>query len=136
MNEKPLPLFESLASVFVVAIVALFAALPALKNPDDRGGHNSALQDHLDQLRLAVEQYLDDQNTLPASADELEIALTDSYLTAIPENPVNHRSSIRLLNSNAPRANGTAGWVYVTTTREIFPDLPGEDGKGKAYLTY
>ncbi len=136
MNEKPLPLFESLASVFVVAIVALFAALPALKNPDDRGGHNAVLQDHLDQLRTAVEQCLGDQDTILASADDLEIALTSNYLTAIPENPVNHRSSIRILNADTPRANGTAGWVYLTTTKEIFPDLPGEDGKGESYLTY
>ncbi len=136
MNEKPLPLFESLASVFVVAIVALFAALPALKNPDDRGGHNSALQDHLDQLRTAVGQYLEDEPTIAASATDLEIALTTTYLTAIPENPVNHRSSIRILNADTPRANGTAGWVYVTNTQEIYPDLPGEDGKGKSYLTY
>lgn len=136
MNEKPLPLFESLASVFVVAIVALFAALPALQNPDDRGGHNPALQDHLDQLRTAVEQYLETEDAIPASANDLEIALTSTFLTAIPENPVNHRSSIRILSASQPRANGTAGWIYLTTTREIFPDLPGEDGKGKSYLLY
>ncbi|MBC8404165.1 MAG: hypothetical protein H8E15_02980 [Planctomycetes bacterium] len=136
MNEKPLPLFESLASVFVVAIVAVFAALPALKNPSERGGHDAVLEDHLDQLRTAVVQYLDEESTMPTLAEEFEIALTSVFLTAIPENPINHRSSIRILNADSPRANGTAGWIFVPNTRNIYPDLPGEDGLGKSYLSY
>jgi len=136
MNEKPLPLFESLASVFVVAVVALFAAMPALKKPNQPNDQAVILEDNLDQLRTAVGLYLNDHDSIPATAAEFEIALEASYLTALPENSINHRSSIRILNFGTLRANGTAEWIYVPADSSVHPDLPGEDGNGKAYLAY
>jgi hypothetical protein len=138
VSEKPLPLFESLAAVFAVAVVSLLTAFPSVKAPEGRISQDAVLSDQLVQLRTAVERYLDSDQKVAATGEQFENALQASYLIEIPENPINHRSTIRVMAAGYPEpsANGTAGWIYVPAERSIYPDLPGIDGSGKTYLSY
>ncbi len=60
------------------------------------------------------------------------------YLDAIPVNPVNGKNSVRSMPAGyaEPVMNGTAGWVYLPDTGEVFPDLPGVDARGVKYSAY
>jgi hypothetical protein len=60
------------------------------------------------------------------------------YLDAIPVNPANGLSTIRLMPEgyDEPVVNGSAGWVYVCDTGRIHPDLPGADARGVEYSTF
>ena len=60
------------------------------------------------------------------------------YLNAMPVNPVNGLSSVRIMPSgiSEPIFNGLAGWVYVTDTGKIFADLAGVDDRGIAFSEY
>jgi hypothetical protein len=138
VSEKPLPLFESLAAVFVVAVVSLLTAFPSVKPPEARISKDVVLAEQLVQLRTAVERYLASEAAIATSGEKFEAELAATYLVEIPENPINHRSTIRVMAAGypTPSANGTAGWIYVPADRSIYPDLPGTDGSGKTYLSY
>lgn len=60
------------------------------------------------------------------------------YLDRVPVNPVNGLDTIRVMPPGYPEAvlTGSAGWVYLPETGEIFPDLPGADARGVSYSTY
>jgi prepilin-type N-terminal cleavage/methylation domain-containing protein len=56
------------------------------------------------------------------------------YMASIPLNPYNGLNTIRITSSSV--RNGTAGWMYVTSTRTVLPDhdpmaLPASISGGK-----
>jgi hypothetical protein len=137
MTNKPLPLFESLAAVFGIAVVALLVALPSTGSSEEESTER-LLRDNLRQVRTAVREFVESGTTLPASSEEFEAILLQDYLTEIPPNPINERASIRI-NSAAyaePRANGSAGWLYVPGEERVVPDLPTRDQQGRPFLSY
>ncbi|KAA3604917.1 MAG: hypothetical protein DWQ01_20145 [Planctomycetota bacterium] len=77
-----------------------------------------------------------DGSTLPG--DHGEDRWLGPYLKRIPENPINGQATIRLMPEGVtqPVLNGTAGWVYVPATGQIYPDLPGKDRQGLPYSSY
>ncbi|MDP6962744.1 MAG: hypothetical protein QGF46_01100 [Planctomycetota bacterium] len=158
---KRLPLLESFAAVFAVATVAFMTALPAIQ---DSGERNVDLQDNLSLIRTAVFRFtmdheVDGAKVNPAFNGEdfeaqilgrtrsdgsthqrgrFEDRFFGPYLNAIPMNPVNDLNTIRVMPKGVtePILNGTAGWVYVSDTGEIFADLAGVDARGDAYSEY
>lgn len=137
MNEKPIPLFESLAAVFAVAVVALLVALPSLGS-EAVPKNEVSLGQGLAEVRHAIERAIGDGVSLPASSSELEQLLLKDYLIAFPENPINQRSGVRVNGASysEPHPNGTAGWLYLPAQERVVPDLKGRDSKGKPYLSY
>jgi hypothetical protein len=159
--KKRLPLLESFAAVFAVATVAFMTALPAIQETGER---NVDLQDNLSLIRTAVFRFSMDHDmngiaVSPAQNGEdfdlqvlgrtrsdgsthqrgrFEDRFFGPYLNSIPMNPVNHQSTVRVMPSGVsePIFNGTAGWVYVADTGEIFADLAGVDDRGIAFSEY
>jgi len=159
--KKRLPLLESFAAVFAVATVAFMTALPAIQETGER---NVDLQDNLSLIRTAVFRFsmdheVDGSEVNPAqNSNDFELQILGRtrsdgsthqrgrfedrffgpYLNAIPVNPVNELSSVRVMPSgiSEPVFNGIAGWVYVTDTGEIFADLAGMDDRGIAFSEY
>lgn len=159
--KKRLPLLESFAAVFAVATVAFMTALPAIQETGER---NVDLQDNLSLIRTAVFRFsmdheMDGTEVHPAQNNndfELQILgrtrsdgsthqrgrfedrFFGPYLNAMPVNPVNGLSSVRIMPSgiSEPIFNGLAGWVYITDTGKIFADLAGVDDRGIAFSEY
>ena len=137
MSDKPLPLFESLAAVFGMAVVALLVALPSSGSSEEESAER-VLQDHLRQVWVAVRQLVESGELVPGNAEQLQAVLLDKYLVEMPVNPLNERSSIRI-NSAAfaePKPNGSAGWLYVPGDQRVVPDLPTRDRNGRPFLSY
>lgn len=137
MTTKPLPLFESIAAVFGIAVVALLVALPSTGTPEEETTER-LLRENLGQVRAAVLALVESGEAIPGTSEELEAVLLKDYLTEIPPNPINERASIRI-NSAAfaePRANGSAGWLYVPGEVRVVPDLPTRDQNGRPFLSY
>jgi hypothetical protein len=97
MTNKPLPLFESLAAVFGIAVVALLVALPSTGSSEEESTER-LLRDNLRQVRTAVREFVESGTTLPASSEEFEAILLQDYLTEIPPNP---STSARVFASTA-----------------------------------
>ena len=137
MSDKPLPLFESIAAVFGMAVVALLVALPSTRTAEEESTER-VLKDHLHQVRVAVRTLIESGDTVPTTATELETVLLDKYLTAIPVNPINNQDTIRLNKTAFTEAkpNGTAGWLYVPGDQRVVPDLPTRDRNGRPFLSY
>ncbi len=158
--KSRLPLFETIAAVVAVAAVAFLTALPATKAS---GESNVALHDSLSVLRTAVFRYSMDHQLagsplMPGEGgdfleqltgrsrsdgrtivqDQAEDRFFGPYLDSIPVNPVNQLNTVRVMPEGfqEPVLNGSAGWVYLPSTGEVFADLPGNDDRGIAYLTY
>ncbi len=137
MTNKPLPLFESIAAVFGIAVVALLVALPSTGTSAEETTER-LLRENLRQVRTAVRELVESGQTMPGTSEELQAILLQEYLTEIPPNPINERASIRI-NSAAfaePRANGSAGWLFVPGEQRVVPDLPTRDQQGRPFLSY
>jgi type II secretory pathway pseudopilin PulG len=137
MTNKPLPLFESIAAVFGIAVFALLVALPSTGTSQEESTER-LLRDNLRQVRTAVREFVESGEAMPGTSEELEAILIQNYLTEIPPNPINELASIRI-NSAAfaePRANGSAGWLYVPGEERVVPDLPTRDQQGRPFLSY
>jgi len=134
MKENRLPLFESFAAVFAVSLISLFTALPAAP---DRVDSSAALHAGLTELRAAAFRDSIANNSFAETAEELQDRLS-MYLSQVPTNSVNDLSTIRAMASeyDRPILNGSAGWVYVPATGQIFPDLTGADEKGTPYSVW
>jgi len=137
MNEKPIPLFESLAAVFGVAVVAILVAFPSF-GKSEAPSQEVALQQGLAEVRHAIERAVADGVQLPAESSALEQLLLEDFLIAFPENPINQRSGLRVNGAaySDPHPNGTAGWLYLPDQGRVVPDLKGRDSKGKPFLSY
>jgi hypothetical protein len=162
---KSLPVLEAVGAAALVGAVALLTALPGSKG-DGGAGKNLELADGLGVLRTAIFRFGMDHDDggrgllLPGrDGEDLVAQLVGTsrrdgsvepaagafdnrwygpYLTEIPRNPVNGLSTVRVMPPGYPEAvfTGSAGWVYLPDTGEIFPDLPGADARGVSYSTY
>jgi len=158
--KQRLPLFETIAAVVAVAAVAFLTALPATKTS---GEANIGLHDSLSVLRTAVFRYsmdhqVDGSPLMPGCEgdfhdqltgrsrsdgrtvlqDQVEDRFFGPYLESVPVNPVNQLNTVRVMPEGfrQPVLNGSAGWVYLPSTGEVYADLPGNDDRGIAYLSY
>ena len=58
------------------------------------------------------------------------------YLSAIPENPINHLKTITILDEVPEEFDGTSGWIYVPATLTFIADLEGNGIDGTPYSKY
>lgn len=137
MTQKPLPLFESVAAIFGIALISLLVAFPSAGSSEAEA-QERVLRDHLEQVRIAVQAMVDSGEAIPADSAELQQLLLDRFLVEIPRNPVNARNTIRVNNRAYFEAhpNGSAGWLYVPGSQSVVPDLPDRDRNGRSYMSY
>lgn len=137
MANKPLPLFESVAAVFGIAVVAILVALPS-SGTNEQEAQERVLRDHLGQVRAAVRSLVESGQEVPTTTEDLQQVLLAQYLTEIPPNPINGQATIRVNHSgfSEPRPNGTAGWLYVPIEQRVMPDLPNRDHSGRPFAAY
>ncbi len=161
MFNNRLPLFESIAAVLAVAVVALLTALPSSGNDPEK---DARLMDGLSLMRTAVFRFSMEHSDyqgaiLPGRdgenvVDQLtglsrnngstfeplsgrEDRWNGPYLRGIPTNPVNNLNTLRVVGgSGIPELTGIAGWVYQPDTGKVLPDLPGKDLRGVLYADY
>ncbi len=147
--------FTLVEVMIVVAILGILAAivLPLFQyNVTD--AKESAAKDNLRILRNAIELYaaLHDGiapgylNVAPngvrlttANKFLLQMIYYEHYLTKMPENPFNNKSTIQIIqdSSNLPtQATGTYGWIYKPSSKTIKLDWPGTDSKSTPYYDY
>jgi hypothetical protein len=153
---RHLPLLEAVAAVALIGAVAVLTALPGSRaaapeeHPELQDGLG-VLRTAI--FRFSMDHDPGGRDLLMPGADGEDISAqligTSSrsgstaagesatgrdnrwygpYLDAIPVNPVNGLSSIRSMPPGylEPVFNGSAGWVYLPETGEIYPDLPGQ----------
>jgi len=58
------------------------------------------------------------------------------YLTRIPENSVNHLSSVNIVDTLPDEATGDSGWIYYPEDLVFSADLAGQDSNGRDYYDY
>jgi prepilin-type N-terminal cleavage/methylation domain-containing protein len=61
------------------------------------------------------------------------------YLPDFPENPFNNKATVRMLTDGESfpvEADGTYGWIYSHSTKEIRLDWPGNATQGIRYYDY
>lgn len=153
---RHLPLLEAVSAVALIGAVAVLTALPGARapaaqpNPElldglgvlrtaifrfsmehDQGGRELLMpgrdgQDVIAQLAGCSRR--DGSADFQASRTGRDNRWYGPYLDFIPVNPVNGLDTIRSMPPGylEPVFNGSAGWVYVPETGQIFPDLPGE----------
>ena len=157
-------LLEPVVALVAIGTVALLVAFPGRPT---RASMDTELLDGLGRLRTAIWHYgLDHRDAhgtaLPAqdgSAETLLAQLTGlsdrdgqprrgaashdgrsfgPYLQAVPSNPRNGLSTIRVapLHAERPEPDGSAGWIYLPRTGAIYPDLPWSDDDGVRYEDY
>lgn len=58
------------------------------------------------------------------------------YLSRIPANPINDKSSISVVNTIPTQCTGNDGWIYVANTATFIADISGNGPDGKPYIDY
>lgn len=152
---RHLPLIEAVTAVALIGAVAILTALPGTRaaevevHPElqdglgvlrtaifrfsmehDPGGRELLMpgQDGADLTAQLLGPTRRDGGTEALAVGGRDNRWYGPYLDAVPVNPVNGHGTIRAMPAGylEPVFNGSAGWVYVPETGEIFPDLPGQ----------
>jgi prepilin-type N-terminal cleavage/methylation domain-containing protein len=98
-----------------------------------------------DTTAAPTEQAFIDQATLSSKADGQTAARgtpgfnRGPYLSWIPTNRFNGLNTIQIVPDGADlpaNADGSHGWIYKPSTREIRPDNRGTDDRGRPYYDY
>ena len=72
-------------------------------------------------------------DTNAASSEEFRYG---PYMSKIPKNPVNGRSTVAVLAALPDAPPDTDGWIFVPTELVFRADVPGEDNSGQEYYSY
>lgn len=98
-----------------------------------------------DTTAAPTEQAFVDQATLASNAGGQTAAVgtpgfnRGPYLSKIPVNPFNNKSTIQMLGNGEDfpaDADDSHGWIYKAATAEIRADNTGTDSNGKRYYDY
>jgi type II secretion system protein G len=145
--------FTLVELLIVVAILGILAAVvvPNIQNHVQHA-KESAAKTNLFQLREAIGRYAAEHNDVPPgypdnnaigtpSSSRLYRQLTNNskYLSGIPENPFNKKTSISIISNsdNFPISpDNTTGWIYQPSQRIIKINTTGVDLSGCAYYDY
>ncbi len=133
--------FTFIEVLIVVVIMAILAAVMIPQFTDSTKDANlSNARFNLQALRSQIELYRSHRNGLTPSATLAELLTTTDasgnqgtganfpygpYLKSIPQNPYSNSAAIKVITDDPAQAGdvtGTGGWLYNTTTGDIFID--------------
>ncbi|MCD6393871.1 MAG: prepilin-type N-terminal cleavage/methylation domain-containing protein [Planctomycetes bacterium] len=163
MRKKAFTLVELLIVISILGIMAAIV-LPTFQGHLQKT-REVAAKDNLRILRTAIERYKVDHNSVcPGYIDGLPIAdflissqLTSwsaingdyaaakagiyviaPYLSEMPENPFNQKSTLTLVDTPTfpDPASETTGWYYKPSTGEIRINTDGLDSDGMSFADY
>lgn len=138
--------------MIVVSILGILAAivLPEFQNHQQKAKETQA-KANLKLLRDAIERYAvefgiapgyqdnDPANPLMAINVYRQLVIENKYLTTIPKNPFNGYDGMKVyvaLQDFPTEADGTSGWMYKPSTKEIRLNWSGNDSEGVSYFSY
>lgn len=139
--------------MIVVAVLGILAAIafPEFQNHTQQA-KEAAAKDNLRILREAIERYALDHNGIPPGYYDdnplngfhtanvfRQLSDPGDYLSEFPDNPFNDLNGIQIIpnDSSFPaEPDGTGGWIYKPSTKEIRINWPGTDSQGQTYYSY
>jgi prepilin-type N-terminal cleavage/methylation domain-containing protein len=159
-------LVEILIVVMILAILAAIV-VPHVSSASHQAREN-ALRDDVRYLRMQIVVYKAQHHELPpaypttgatgtpteALFEQQMTMYTDEtgatsatpsntykfgpYLSNMPVNPVNHKTTFLIIGNGVamPAPTGSYGWIYKPETEEILPDVVGSDMSGILYSNY
>ncbi|MCD4831164.1 MAG: type II secretion system GspH family protein [Anaerohalosphaeraceae bacterium] len=147
--------FTFVELLIVVTILGILAAvvLPTLQDSTQKA-KEAAAKDNLRILRNAIELYANDHDGIPPGYINDNTSSTPSYmaferqmteleqrLSAVPENPLNNITVMKVLaNSDSfpevPADTTQYGWIYQPAIKKIKLNYPSTDSDGIAYFDY
>lgn len=145
--------FSLVELMIVVAILGILAAITLpLFQSNATEAKEAAAKDNLRILRNAIEIYAAQHSGVPPGYVHDQppqvtgnmqfnraMVINGHYLSALPTNPFNNKSSVKLLGDQEQfpaEATGTYGWIYQPRTKIVKVDWPGTDSKGIRYFDY
>ncbi len=164
MKKKAFSLVEIL---IVVAMLGILAAIimPELQGYTQKAKEATA-KDNLRILRNAIKIYAAQHNDVPPgylnsniiiglmlppqfhaytnlmgnmNGTKTEEFKYGPYLQKIPENPLNHKSTFKVINDSTDfpeTPDDSTGWIYKPATKEIRSNSTGTDSEGTRYYDY
>jgi general secretion pathway protein G len=154
-SEAGFTLVEILIVVIILGILAAIV-IPQFSSASIESRENM-VRENLRVIRAQINVYRAQHQDIPPGCDvdgnvseELFVAQmtepTDEYgqpgntygpyLTKIPENSVNHLSSVNIVDELPEEAPGGSGWIYHPDDIFFSADLPGQDSSGRNYYNY
>jgi prepilin-type N-terminal cleavage/methylation domain-containing protein len=145
--------FTLIELMIVVSILGILGAivLPEFQSHTQQA-KEAAAKDNLRILRETIERYANDHNGIPPGytnndpAQSLiavnvyrQLVILNKYLTKMPDNPFNGYDGLKvyIASQNFPtEADGTSGWMYKPSTRELRLNWPGTDSQGIHFFDY
>jgi type II secretion system protein G len=144
--------FTLVEILIVVSILGILAAivLPQYQSHTQKA-REAAVKDNLRILRNAIELYAaqhngvppgylnDNIDTMPLQSVFIAAMFHKRYISTLPENPFNNKTTLQIIANNASfpaEPTGQYGWVYQPWTKTIKLDWPGIDSAGVAYFNY
>ena len=165
--RKGFTLVEILIVVIILGILAVIV-IPQFSSANENA-RASMLMDDLRVMRMQLEIFKAQHNSVPpghpncdTTQAPTETALVDQftrssdasgntapintpgypygpYMREIPANPLNGKSSIRVLSAAEPFPGAPAdtyGWIYQPSSMTLKSDCPGSDSEGTPYFDY
>lgn len=143
--------FTLVELLIVVAILGILAAMtiPIFQNHIEEAKESTA-KDNLRILRNVIDLYASQHGgiapgypsnnpSLPPLQAAFILGVRGTYLNALPENPFNNKTSLRMINNDVTfpsEPTGQDGWVYQPQTKTIKLDWIGTDSHGVDYYDY
>ncbi len=163
-NHKSRCGFTLVEILIVVVIISILAAIiiPRFSTATDQA-RDSVLKDELKNIRTQMSIYAIQHLDIPpgvnsdgdVSEDLFVSHLTGfsdvdgntndtrstqfrfgPYLSKIPENPINGKSSITISDEIPDECTGDNGWIYIPNSMSFIADISGTGPNGKLYLDY
>lgn len=145
--------FSLVELLIVISMLGIMAAIviPMFQDHTQQA-KEAAVKKNLRVLRTAIELYAhknddvppgypgNDPASIPTSIEFYrDLVNPGDYLKSMPENPFNDMNGMSAVNNATAfpaAADGTSGWIYKASTKEIRLNWTGTDSEGVLYFEY
>jgi len=145
--------FSLVELMIVVAVLGILAAIVVPQfQAHSKQAREAVAKDSVRLLRGAIELYTAQHGGIPPGYEDhnpmnvptnsqflMQLITQGRYLSKMPENPFNGRSSVNVIGNNQQfpaNATGQFGWVYQPATKTISLDWTGTDKNTIRYFDY